>query len=321
MNIYDCVSKNKENLKCLYLPVTIDCNISMETEIKNKLNNYVDLLKQFQLKLGFDENQISRIKNLVEGICEVVTEIENIKFDNAYEKMKTLLNSAFEILEINKNDIPNEFVTQLQENTTLYRSRKGKFFKEEDFYHVPSVMNSKCKSYRFSELGYPAFYLSHTVDGSKVEFKNGDEISTAAFKYRGHENLPIRILDLTLLGASKRSSNCQIGVGNYKMHYIWPIIATCYCISYWCKYTEKECGEIERDYKQEYVFPQMISRYLRENCPEINGIKYFTVRNFDLNSEEEKMAQYALFTKYYDNKGIDDSLINHFEIEIIKNCD
>lgn len=108
----------------------------------------------------------------------------------------------------------------------------------------------------------------------------------------------------------------QKGTSQMDLHQMWPIIASCYCLSFWCDHMNKQCNS-ERQYMEEYKFPQMISRCFRE-MGDTDGIRYFTVRDEDLNPNEQEMVDYIFFTKNYDAHGIDRELRDKFCITIVE---
>lgn len=63
-----------------------------------------------------------------------------------------------------------------------------------------------------------------------------------------------------------------------------------------------------------YIFPQLVSQYIKENYPQITGIKYYTVRNDKLDPNENEFVNVALFTREYDEDGYDVKLCETFKM-------
>lgn len=314
-SLYNLVD-DKKRKEVLNFPVTVPCNQRILNVLSSKLKGYVEIVKKNKSKLVFNSKQVKLITTTVDNIKNVVEQINEACFDSAYDSFVKMMDLIKEEIFDDKNSVNDIFVNN-SEISVFYRSRAGHHKEISDFYHVPITKNYLCRDYRFSEAGYPMLYLSHTKECSLVEFGN-QETTTSKFTLKENNNLPkLKILDLAHPFFNMSDASSITDKTNFKFHLLWPLIASCYCISFWCEFENAQCNQINRSYKQEYTFPQFLSRYLRSNYPKIDGIRYFTVRNESLDSKELDMTNYALFTKNYNEKGEDRDLLDRFEIKII----
>lgn len=177
---------------------------------------------------------------------------------------------------------------KIKENTDLYRLRSDTKIKnvKDDFMHVPFDRTYLCSSMRFNLPGEPCLYLGYSKEVCRIELE----------KYRGgnighfQAKEIINVIDLTL--------DCQ-GNSKANLFMLWPILAACYV-------TPDRTG----NFKEEYIFPQIIMRYIKDEffeCdpPEFFGIRYYTCRKPDLDPRCEEFLNVALFAKQrkYDENG------------------
>lgn len=97
---------------------------------------------------------------------------------------------------------------------------------------------------------------------------------------------------------------------------IWPLIAACNSIAYCCPVSKKECQSIKRNFKIEYVIPQMFAAYLKSKNT-VDGIRYYTVRDENLDPKAINMMDIVLFTKYSSETHYDEELLTKFDISIV----
>ena len=337
MSIYEAIKKNgdcEEELHTLELPVYLTEGKKMSTSLSSKLMAYSSLIKKYASTLGFDNKQISLLNKSIQRIISIIKKIEKAEFDNAYSEFNILFSQLKNVF-INKDCQLNPmlFVPTKDLETKLFRARQGDFMDKsiEEAYHVPLSKNYKCKTFRFSEYGYPMLYLSQTEKCARYEFKDAEDITTYIFELKendkndGNKEFEWKILDLAhpysktaynMWTNAPKIDEGKEAINSFIRHLFWPIIAACYCI-YDSSQLSDESYKIERTYKAEYVFPQFLSRYLREHHPYISGIRYFTVRNENLDSTSTDWTNYALFTNFSNagDRDYDLDLLNRFIIK------
>lgn len=309
MDIYKRV-KGTGKEQVLELPIHVDSVENLSQVVVERLRNYLDIVQEYLSDYGDDF--MEQLKLLSESLIKIFQDIDGCMFDKAYNRFKAPVR-PLEFLVSRHDD--NPFVDSLSVGTILYRARTDKVDDIKGMYHIPSLRNFNCSSQRFSEEGYPALYLCRTREGCEAEIS---ELQTLA-EYTVLEDAKLSFLDLTILklNAEEITTPRWITVGTpdgsesvlerkRNIHLLWPIIACCY-ITY---------KDNNRKYKKEYTFPQFLSRYLREES-KVDGIRYFTVKDDDLDSNTGTMSDYIFFTKQYDCDGFDKNLLSKFKIEIV----
>lgn len=278
----------------LYLPLHVPMGISLLQFMQDFFYKYISLLN--------DNNKI-----LVECGIKDVSSITKIvsEFRDAYLKMHNEIlsgnaNTAYDDME---NFLKEEYFikTKIDSNNspTLYRARTGNnYTQKEDFYHIPFNKTYLCNSYRFSIAGYPTLYLGYTKEVCKKEIR-GKEGSCIEMALKGEFD----IIDLTWDNTSKKSASVFLCA--------YPIIAACYVVPFFCKHLNKECTEIYPKYKEQYIFPQFITMYIKRHLG-VKGIKYFTTRDDNLDPSKNDSKNLALFPQYTSNGLYDMELIDRF---------
>ena len=300
MEIYQKLKDDVGQVEILSLPILVYQGCSIFDVVSGKLSNYLYVVRKLLNNGEYDREFHYRMSSIVNGLIEVFMLISDCKFDIAYNRLKT---HPF-IMDIIKpfiiSSLPNVY----------YRARKGMFDKAKELFHVPSTKNYLCQSFRFSESGYPALYLSASKEGCKVEIPG--KATIAKFLLRNVEKT-FHFLDLTFLNLQNNELN--VTKNQKELHLMWPIIACCYILTHWDSNNQRQDNAI-RFYKEEYIFPQLLSRFLRETAL-VDGIKYFTVRDELLDPSNDDKTDYVFFTKQYDKNGLDEILSSKFDINIL----
>ena len=247
---------------------------------------YCKELKDFS---NIDEVVQEECKTICENILWIIARAMNLiskdnknnetiksKFDEIFNKLKPYgWEERFIELAGNKGDSGNSSKT-----LTLYKLRQEKhLFAHNDFYHVPFDKLYLSNTERFSAMGYPCLYLGYSAEDClfELEKKKG---TIAEMKLNGK----LMILDLTLppLGTQRKIND---------MFLLWPLLAACYVAP---------PRSLHANFKEEYVFPQQLTRYLLEketvNGKEVNGIRYYSCRKKDLDPQKEDYMNLVLFT-------------------------
>lgn len=284
----------------LYLPLHIPVGISMLQFMKDFFFKYMCLLK--------DSRQILK-KCGIDDIKSIINKVED--FQNAYIKMHEAIlscnaNEAYTDMDRLLSEKDFYFIKADLKNTgeplLLYRARDGvNWTQEEDFYHIPFNKTYLCKSCRFSIAGYPSLYLGYSKDVCKKEVR-GKACSCIELELQNE----ISVIDLTWDAKFINSKNPSSFLQAY------PIIAACYVVPFFCKTMNKECSDILQNFKEQYIFPQFVTMFVKRNF-NVNGIRYFTTRDENLNPDVDKDKNIALFPKYSPNILYDTDLINNFK--------
>jgi len=275
------------------------------------------LQEQSVTNLDHDNEQIDICKDIVDvcnNILKMMRECVDGKLLSAEEFLwldDKLANFPTIIFERNK--------TSKDENSgtivSLYRAREEKdLYEQAQFYHVPFNKLYLCKSSRFCAAGYPCLYLGYSKEvcfaelggkkGSIVEYK----VSEAKCEEKSNRGDGLKILDLTLFNvATGYSQENQNSDYDCNMFSLWPILAACYVA------VPREIDEtLYVGFREEYVFPQLITKYLAHNKPEgkVHGIRYYCCRKRDLLPYQTTYMNIALFVSRNSDGGDNESRNN-----------
>ena len=176
----------------------------------------------------------------------------------------------------------------------------------EDFYHLPFDKIHLSKSERFSIEGYPCLYLGYSKRVCEIEISSG---SLAQFFLKETLN---RILDLTLGQGEGKKDISEINLVK-----VYPLIASCYIVPFYSTIQEKECRPSKSFFREEYIIPQLLTLYLKEEDI-ADGIIYYSVKDPNLDTQgkgENDFRNLVLFTNRENNTGeiFDSELINKFD--------
>lgn len=199
----------------------------------------------------------------------------------------------------NQFDLVNRVSLDINNNQEFYRlcSYKENLKEAKEFYHCPITSKDNNIATRFGTKDDFLWYLGYTrLVCIECEARK-KTACMALFRMKPNESL--RVLDLTqgeLFSEKnlKTKSLCYI---------FWWLIACCYC----------GYDKFSDDHNT-YTIPQLFSKYLKENYPSIDGIKYYTVRNAQLNPDENTYVNVAFFTRNYNEEGYDMDLCGKFEM-------
>lgn len=203
-------------------------------------------------------------------------------------------------------------ITNIERQTChydFYRSRTLKTTNVDDLKHIPFDKLYLTSSQRFTLCGCADLYLSYTREACEREIGNDGTIAKFVLK----NNSEIKVFDMS---AYELNSSIHFDDKNTEQLMImWPLIATCNSIACCCPVNKHECKELNRKFKIEYVIPQMFASYLKSRNI-ADGIRYYTVRDENLNPRKIDMMDIVLFTTYSHDSRYDDQLLNKFEISI-----
>lgn len=310
-----CQNDDCEAKKVLWLPITSNVNEEYTKILEQRLVIYYDALKRHihsiykdlgAEKIDYSEDQVLEFTNLlISGInkCHI-----NYLRGNVFEAQKVLYDALDRCQSVFES-----FKDKLESNT-YWRIRKNKteYISKEDFYHIPFNQSFLCKDDRFNNKGYPCLYLSFEEKGCKTEMKfSNEKDSLSTFQYTATDK-DLIMLDLTKVNNSEYTSDNV----NIIAHILWPLIASCYGISRYCREIGCECPNVTKNFKIEYVISQMFAEYVHYHL-NLDGIIYYTVRNEHLDPEKPEMKNVVLFTNPKDGEVYDQDLLSKFNISII----
>ena len=264
----------------------------------NFSSQYIEILKETNVDVG----TIRFVKRLTTKLRETVEKYLNGEVESAF----TLFKKAMKLLEENPMILPIKTI----EERTFYRMRaEDGITDEKEFYHVPFDKSYLSRNERFSIDGYPCLYLGYSKRVCEIEVTSG---TLAKFTLKE----PIkRILDLTLgQGEGKKD------ISEIQLVKVFPLIASCYIVPFYSTLQKKECRPDKSFFHEEYIIPQLLTQYLKEEGI-ANGIIYYSVKDPNLKpyvKSEEDFRNLVLFTNRDINTGekYDNELIGKFEITL-----
>lgn len=271
------------------------------------------------------ENLVSKrdkCYKVVEALCSAIPECLELyvcgKVSDAYQKLNKALDDLWKEIDSCKNSLWIKDITDIEgpsTHRTFYRSRNDiRTNNVNDLKHIPFNQLYKTFSQRFTISGCADLYLSYTKEACEREIGNNGTI--AEYKLKDAESVKVFDMSAFELNSNKGANVFLKEKNNEQLIAIWPLIAACNSIAYIAPGKKNECKNINRTFKIEYVIPQMFAAYLKSK--DIAGLRYYTVRDEDLDPSRTDMMDIVLFTKYSSEHSHDDVLLNKFEISIIK---
>lgn len=301
-------------------PIVWDRSCPLIERLHYIFKAYIKELKEFD-----ERNQKERqsCKEICESILWIIAKTMNLTRRVGSNVTKCNTNDAFDkIFDIlYKYGLKKNIINLSKEKDTLYRLRSQKYLlKREDFYHIPFDELYLSNSERFSAMGHPCLYLGYSEEDCLIELEQ--KKGTIA-EYHIRKNLDatnqINVLDLTLPTFEKQKDSTI-------MFLVWPLLAACYV-------AVPRPETIHVNFKEEYVFPQQLTRYLLEK-EDVDGIRYYSCRNRLLDPTIKDYMNLVLFSEmpikedFYSLDSIptltsryDNNLMKVFEIKNIHTVD
>lgn len=289
-----------------------DYDKSYENDIKERLSNYVTLIKR-------EKKDNSLLKDLDIRIIKDI----NLSIFNAIGKyLDGYPSCAFEIIDsiITKySEYLKITLDNTKETSMLFRMRKGSNypFSKKDLFHIPYSLQHIVSAQRYSIAGFPSLYLGSTVFVCWDELgrPNLSEVHISRYMVK----TPISILDFGLrpcdianmLSEEIKNNNHDKLIQNKIIPYlyVWPLIAAS---SYKVKFQNAP-------FKPEYIIPQLILQVIKKSNM-FDGIRYFSVKG-SLGKTDTKFIDDSIYITNYvfpakerNNKGFCNRLTNMFEM-------
>lgn len=272
------------------LPLRIIGN-DINGNISKRCDEFVELLKDFDVytkrpELDQLEEIIACIRQMTDCFLKVLQE------EDAYQQFEEIF------LNIHKK---HNIFTLLKGNCDFkeyfrIRTDGPNFSEEKDFYHCPIQINRHGN--RFGNRDNCLWYLGLSEEVCKHEARG--KLSSMAIFSRNESADPLTIIDLTQDGIR---SNKALEKEMISYLFFW-LLACCYCV-----------GDDSKRDQLVYRFPQFLSKFIKENFIDVAGIKYYTVRNNDLNPDEKTFINIALFTRSYNADGYDMAVCSQFRMK------
>lgn len=305
------IGYNKELLR---LPFEIEKPEEKWIEkVKERINKYVE-------KLG-PPHLMQDLNIVKEGIIAALDKLDKDE-DGVYRVLEKMLK------EINfGNRLYKKEITQSMD---LYRTRANipndRAKDEKDFYHRPFDIKNE-NTGRFNSKDFQGWYLGESKEVTKIEIKDKSKFNTCKVNLKDGKKLEVADLTSEELYSEKWNKDSS----DFAM-IIFPLVLACYCcVKRDENSTQNETRSSQDKDKQSheernkmYVIPQCLAKYIRNNAEQMGvcGIRYFTVRNEDLNPNENTYKNICLFT---DDKNAEPVCINEdkhmYDMKLMKMFD
>jgi hypothetical protein len=267
-----------------------------------------DLIKSPDLLNGIHVQLLDYLDlyNAVEHLVKKITETIKLNLSNkiGYDDFVKTMNDT-PILKSNFGS--SSFA--INRNNVLYRS---KFFDTTDlknqdyFFHTPFHLNDKVKSTRFSSSGIPSLYLSNSLVLGYLETKADSLNKFQSVKFQTKMSETFLDLDFTRPDATlKKNDISKFEEQLQTKALLFPLLFACYTLN---KANDSAAP-------QEYIIPQMLTKWISESNKLYAGIRYPTTKIGAKNlNYEGKFYNYILPVIQYENEGFCPVLKNKLNI-------
>lgn len=295
--------------RILWLPFCVSCGEDYVEALSQRLKAY----KSFVIAQNLvADNKI--LNSLCTRIPQVLKEYTNGNVLKASAIFAKLMDST---LRIEIQDNQKLWINEISKENCFFRSRAGKFSSIDELKHIPFDKLYLSKADRFSSQGSVCLYLSYSEEACRSEINDG--VTTIA-SYKLKDDVGIKVFDMSAYELNK-SNTFSDKKNDYKksLNTFWPLIAACNSIAYYCPINNNECKSITRNFKIEYVIPQMLASYIKDKFSDlqVRGIRYYTVRNEMLDPSSTSWMDLVLFTQYESDKKYDRFLEEAFDVAIL----
>lgn len=279
----------------LDFPLHVPMEIDISRFLKDAFNKYCQLLERVQKIKSIDIN-IDSIKDLCDKILDVFKLFRNGKVADAYYLFEHKMNEVYAYLPIWKM-IDGDY----------YRMRKEKDINiVSKLYPLPPELRYLSGGMRFSIPGYTCFYVGQSKSVCKLEIND----TGSMINIKPKKNAEFNLIDLTF------SDDMHNG-GAKELHFIqtWPLIASCYIDMFYCLSCERVCPPDGIKFNEKYIVPQFLTTFIRKNHSNINGIRYYTVKDKNLDpfgNGEKNMRNIVIYVDSTSKQSYDD-FIKKFE--------
>jgi hypothetical protein len=224
------------------------------------------------------DSVIRNQKNLVDGLLKSVEYYMDGSPSQAFQTLKKALDSRvkkwnhlFNVEEVSPN---NDFYRIRYNDTNIMQSK-------DRYFHVPFEMRHLINTQRYSIHGFPSLYLGSSIYICWEELGRPNVNNFHVVRLQNKEAL--NVLDLSTPNLDHPTTLKDI----YRYMVVWPLILTC----------SIPVRKQDAIFKQEYIMPQLLLQWVRQNG-KIDGIKYWsTIVNQDPRSTKGSMYNYVFPVK------------------------
>lgn len=216
--------------------------------------------------------QIPFIKEQALAIQEALTSYYAGYPQQAYDRLALLFDTHKNMFErLYSAPIETEYLK------SMYRLRtqgRGDFSREQMF-HIPFQSRHLVRTQRYSIPGFPSLYTSSSIYIAWKELRCPAMDTVYAVRLESPERLrvldlgytPAKTAELADLYTKSRTNNKRLYDVVFPKILFWPLQAAC---------SIRVLNE-EAPFKPEYIIPQILLQYVKQNGKDIDGIRYFSM--------------------------------------------
>lgn len=283
----------------LDFPLQVPMGIDMLCFLEDTFDKYYHLVDHICNTHKVDSSQIDldRIVALGNTLIEVLCYFRKGKIAEAYFYFEKQMEKNYELLPL----------WSLKDGD-FYRMRKKRDIKRiSQLYPLPPELRYLSGGMRFSIPGYSCLYLGHSESVCKLEISS----TGSMIKIKPKENVEFNLVDLTFSDDMLNGRNKE----ELKFIHSWPLIASCYIDQFYCLRGKCICPPEGVNFNEKYIIPQFLTTYIRKCHVEINGIRYYTVKNDNIDPfgrDEKDMRNIVLYIDSSSDQSYD-AFIDNFE--------
>ncbi len=262
-NLIDLPKSRIENNKVVWFPKFIEKTLN---EYYDKISKIKDL--EYNQK-NFSELLISSVKIVNDYLLKSIEAYYKGNPFEAYKYLDDLLNYKKGSVEI-FNFLPRTNLSKPKKNYYRIRySSENILFNAQDLFHIPFQIREKVKTQRYSIPGYPSLYLSNSIYVAWEELGRPDfnKFQAARFEVKNDKYLELFTLIHPEQIRNEHFSNKPYKYDKNLLDFlvVWPLIFL---------------GSIKvalpnEIFKPEYIIPQLLFQWIKNNIKTYHGIKYF----------------------------------------------
>lgn len=270
------------------IPGVIPTNSNYIDFVSQKFNQYMDIIKNLPDTPAILEKHPDQIKkdvilkkqlNFTKELINVIDLYLEGKPHESYFKFSDIINERIKKFKslINYESIPSgESFYRIRLNKNMHTYKGGEMF------HIPFHRRYLVATQRYSIPGYPSLYAGKTLYVAWEELGRPklDNINAS----RLENTADLRILNLTYPHQNASESDL------YKFFILWPLILAC----------TTRVQHPESPFKIEYVIPQLLLQWVRDN-KEVDGVKYYS-SHIEIDFSQEIGGIYNLVFPIKENK-------------------
>lgn len=295
------------------LPFKYDDSLPFHKKVEQEFKFYISKLREIdehEYKQRFGNNVpntnikffIENEEKFTQNLKEVIEHCRNGMGHKAFEKLKSALEETRSLYRK-----ANEYwgIYKLKPDTPCFRIRK-----DTDTTNFPNCIKHfpfqdvrYLQASRFSLPGFPCLYLGSSIQLCTME--KGMDINEPCLKasFQLRENTSLSCIDIV------PPTNLDNNDSVFSFLLLYPFYVTCLF--------EKEKSQTEKQvyFQEEYIVPQLLLSYVREN-QEIDGIRYLST-HYRQGEQIDKYINYVFPVTQIKDSGYDDELLDNFDIKVV----